>query len=92
MVSRSRYPLFHRFYWKTGQTSRKLGASAVVVEGKEAGGHLGTTQSLREILPEVRDSVSIPIIAAGGIMTAQDMAEVFELGANGVQMGIRFAA
>jgi nitronate monooxygenase len=77
---------------KLAKLAEKLGASAVVVEGKEAGGHLGTTQSLREILPEVRASVSIPIIAAGGIMTAQDMAEVFELGASGVQMGIRFAA
>ena len=77
---------------KLARISEKLGASAVVVEGKEAGGHLGTDESVRKILPEVKKAVSIPVIAAGGIVTGRDMAEVFHLGADGVQIGTRFAA
>lgn len=77
---------------KLAKISEKLGASAIVVEGKEAGGHLGTPYSLKEILPEVKKSVNIPVIAAGGIVDGRDAAEVFKLGADGVQMGIRFAA
>jgi len=77
---------------KLAKLSESLGASAVVVEGKEAGGHLGTLESMRKILPEVRKVVSIPVIAAGGIIDAQDIKEAFDLGADGVQMGIRFAA
>lgn len=77
---------------KLAKISEKLGASAVVVEGKEAGGHLGTDNSLKEILPLVKKAVSIPVIAAGGIVDVYDLKEAFELGADGVQMGIRFAA
>jgi NAD(P)H-dependent flavin oxidoreductase YrpB (nitropropane dioxygenase family) len=77
---------------KLAQISEKLGAAAVIVEGKEAGGHLGTDQSVRRLLPEIKSSVSIPVIAAGGIVDADDVKEVLELGADGVQMGIRFAA
>ncbi|MHC1758672.1 MAG: NAD(P)H-dependent flavin oxidoreductase [Negativicutes bacterium] len=77
---------------KLARISEVLGASAVIVEGKEAGGHLGTDRSMRVIVPEVRDVVKIPIIGAGGVMTGKDIVEVLRLGANGVQMGIRFAA
>lgn len=77
---------------KLAAISEKLGASAVVVEGKEAGGHLGTSRSMREILPEVRKAVKIPVIGAGGVITGKDIVEVLRLGANGVQMGTRFAA
>jgi len=77
---------------KLAKISERLGASAVVVEGKEAGGHLGTDESVRKLVPEVKEAVSIPVIAAGGIVTGRDMAEVFKLGADGVQIGIRFAA
>ncbi|MFZ5943778.1 MAG: NAD(P)H-dependent flavin oxidoreductase [Bacillota bacterium] len=77
---------------KLAKVSEGLGASAVVVEGKEAGGHLGTMDSMREIVPKVKAAVSIPVIAAGGIIDALDMKEAFSLGADGVQMGIRFAA
>jgi NAD(P)H-dependent flavin oxidoreductase YrpB (nitropropane dioxygenase family) len=77
---------------KLAKISEGLGASAVVVEGKEAGGHLGTEESMRTIVPKVKTAVTIPVIAAGGIVDAQDMKEAFELGADGVQMGIRFAA
>ncbi|MDR3270892.1 MAG: nitronate monooxygenase [Peptococcaceae bacterium] len=76
---------------KLAKISEKLGAAAVVVEGREAGGHLGTDRSMREILPEVRQSVSIPVIGAGGVVDGQDIAEVLQLGADGVQMGTRFA-
>lgn len=77
---------------KLAKIAEKLGASAVIVEGKEAGGHLGTVFSMREIVPIVRKAVSIPVIAAGGIVEGKDIVEAFKLGANGVQMGIRFAA
>jgi len=77
---------------KLARTSEKLGASAVVVEGKDAGGHLGTDRGVYEILEEVIPVVDIPVIAAGGIMTADDMKKAFSLGAKGVQLGTLFAA
>jgi len=77
---------------RLAKLAEKMGAAAVVVEGKEAGGHLGTDQSMREILPEVKAAVKIPVIAAGGIVEGQDIVEVLRLGADGVQMGTRFAA
>ena len=51
---------------KLAKISEKLGASAIVVEGTEAGGHLGTQQSIKEILPEIVKAVHIPVVAAGG--------------------------
>lgn len=77
---------------KLAKISQSLGASAVVVEGAEAGGHLGTNRSSRLIVPEVRAAVNIPVIGAGGVLHGEDIAEMFRLGANGVQMGSRFAA
>lgn len=77
---------------KLAVMAEKLGASAIVVEGKEAGGHLGTERSMREILPEVRQAVSLPVIGAGGVIDGADIAEVISLGADGVQLGTRFAA
>lgn len=67
----------------------KFGADAVIVEGMEAGGHIGqlTTMSL---VPQVVDSVEIPVIAAGGIGDGRGIAAAFMLGAEGVQMGTRF--
>lgn len=67
----------------------KFGADAVIVEGMEAGGHIGqlTTMSL---VPQVVDAVNIPVIAAGGIGDGRGMAASFMLGAEGVQMGTRF--
>ncbi len=72
--------------------AEKLGAAAVVAEGKEAGGHLGTDRPMKEILPEVKAAIRIPVIAAGGIVDGQDLKEVLEMGADGVQMGTCFAA
>ncbi|PKM82605.1 MAG: 2-nitropropane dioxygenase [Firmicutes bacterium HGW-Firmicutes-14] len=77
---------------KLAMLSQKLGAAAVVVEGKEAGGHLGTTVSMKEIVPMVKQAVSIPVIAAGGIIDGKAIKDAFKLGADAVQMGTRFAA
>ncbi|MGF7047323.1 NAD(P)H-dependent flavin oxidoreductase YrpB (nitropropane dioxygenase family) [Paenibacillus sp. DS2015] len=77
---------------KVARLSERLGASAVVVEGHEAGGHLGTDRPLFDILPEVVEAVKIPVIAAGGIMTGEDIAKAMQLGASGVQIGTRFVA
>lgn len=70
--------------------AEKSGAAAMVAEGFEAGGHLGTDRSIKSILPEIRQAVKIPVIAAGGITDGYDMAEMIRLGADGVQMATRF--
>lgn len=77
---------------KVAKMAEKLGAAAVVAEGTEAGGHLGTDRSVREILPEVKAAVKIPVIAAGGIVDGKGIAEMIRLGADGVQMATRFVA
>jgi len=79
-------------YAKLAKISERLGASAIVVEGTEAGGHLGTQRSIKDILPEILSVVNIPVIAAGGAITGSDVADLYKLGASGVQMGSRFAA
>lgn len=76
---------------KLAKIAEKLGAAAVIVEGKEAGGHLGTDRSMRDILPEVKAAVKIPVIGAGGVIDGQDIIDVLNIGADGVQMGTRFA-
>ncbi|EKD34983.1 MAG: 2-nitropropane dioxygenase NPD [uncultured bacterium] len=72
--------------------AEKLGAAAVIVEAKEAGGHLGTDKPLREIFPPIRDVIkNIPLIAAGGITDGYEMAEMMDkYGADGVQIASRF--
>ncbi|NOX25389.1 MAG: nitronate monooxygenase [Deltaproteobacteria bacterium] len=72
--------------------AERLGAAAVIVEAKEAGGHLGTERPLREIFPEIRKVVSkVPLIAAGGITNGHEMAEMMDkYGADGIQIATRF--
>ncbi len=77
---------------KLAKISQRLGATAIVVEGKEAGGHLGTDQSIKSIIPNIVKAVDIPVIAAGGVLHGQDIADFIKMGASGVQMGSRFAA
>ncbi len=75
-----------------GKLAERSGADAIVVEAKEAGGHLGTDRALRDLFPEVRKVVKkVPLIAAGGISTGRDIAEMIgKFGADGVQMATRF--
>jgi len=69
------------------------GVDAVVAEGFEAGGHNGREETTTLcLIPAVRDVISIPLIAAGGIADGRSMLAAFALGAEGVQMGSRFAA
>lgn len=70
----------------------RLGAAAIVVEGTEAGGHLGTDRPIREVLREVRQATDLPVIAAGGVANGEEAADLFALGAQGVQLATRFLA
>ena len=72
--------------------AREAGVDAVVAEGFEAGGHNGREETTTmALVPQVRAAVSIPLIAAGGIATGRGMLAAFALGAEGIQMGTRFA-
>ena len=67
----------------------RKGATAVIAEGGESGGHVGDLTTMT-LVPQVADAVDIPVIAAGGIGDGRGMAAAFMLGALGVQMGTRF--
>lgn len=67
----------------------RSGATAVVAEGGESGGHIGETTTMA-LVPQVVDAVEIPVIAAGGICDGRGIAAALMLGAVGVQMGTRF--
>ena len=69
----------------------RLGADAVVAEGTEAGGHIGELTTMA-LVPSVAAAVSIPVIAAGGIVDGRGMLAAFALGAEGVQCGTVFLA
>ncbi len=74
------------------QKSAQAGVDAIVAEGFEAGGHNGREETTTLVLiPQVTKAVDIPVIAAGGIATGAAMAACFALGAEGVQIGTRFA-
>jgi enoyl-[acyl-carrier protein] reductase II len=64
----------------------RSGADALVVEGTEAGGHIGETSTMT-LIPQVVDAVKIPVIAAGGIADHRGLDAAFILGAKGVQLG-----
>ncbi len=68
---------------------QELGATAVIAEGAESGGHVGDTHTMA-LVPQVVDAVSIPVLAAGGIFDGRGAAAAFMLGACGVQVGTRF--
>jgi enoyl-[acyl-carrier protein] reductase II len=73
-----------------GRKLIKQGVSALVIEGHEAGGHIGpvsTSVLAQEILPEIRD---VPVFVAGGIGRGEVIASFLEMGASGVQLGTRF--
>lgn len=67
----------------------RSGADALVVEGGEAGGHIGDLTTM-VLVPQVVDAVSLPVIAAGGIGDGRGVSAAFMLGASGVQVGTRF--
>lgn len=77
---------------RVAKLAQRFGASAVVVEGCEAGGHLGTDRPMLDLLPEILEAVTVPVIGAGGVVTGADIKAVLDAGASGVQMGTRFAA
>lgn len=73
--------------------AQEAGVDAVVAEGFEAGGHNGREETTTfTLIPMVKEQIKIPLIAAGGIATGRGMLAAMVLGADGVQMGSRFAA
>lgn len=78
---------------RQAQKAESLGADAVIAVGQEGGGHLGRTDTGTFVLiPRVVDSVSIPVIASGGIGDGRGLIAALALGAEGIEMGTRFIA
>jgi enoyl-[acyl-carrier protein] reductase II len=78
---------------KQAKKAHEVGCHAVVAEGFEAGGHNGVDElTTLTLVPMVVDAVPIPVMGAGGIADGRQMAAVMALGAEGVQVGTRFAA
>jgi len=85
---------------KLARISKKLGANVIIVESGEAGGHLGTDQPIRTLIPEIRQALDaepdlpgvgkVTLVAAGGVTSGADIMEMMSLGASGVQMATRF--
>ena len=73
--------------------AQEAGVDAIVAEGFEAGGHNGREETTTlTLIPMVKQKINIPLIAAGGIATGRGMLAAMVLGADGIQMGSRFAA
>ena len=73
--------------------AQEAGVDAIVAEGFEAGGHNGREETTTfTLIPMVKEQINIPLIAAGGIATGRGMLAAMVLGADGIQMGSRFAA
>jgi len=78
---------------KFAKKCEEAGVDAIVAEGFEAGGHNGKEETTTMVLiPMIREVVSVPLIAAGGIGTGRGMLAAMALGAEGVQIGSRFVA
>ena len=78
---------------KFAQKAEEAGVDAIVAEGFEAGGHNGRDETTTlTLIPAVKEKISIPLIAAGGIATGRAMLAIMVLGADGVQVGSRFVA
>lgn len=72
--------------------SKEAGVDAIVAEGFEAGGHNGREETTTfTLIPSVRDAIDLPLIAAGGVASGKSMLAALNLGADGVQVGSRFA-
>lgn len=83
--------------WQTGSAAEaraavEAGCEFVVVQGTEAGGHIRGTQPLDEVLAETIASVDVPVLAAGGVGTAQRLSALLAAGAVAVAVGTRFVA
>ena len=83
--------------WQVGSLEEALaaeraGCDLVVAQGTEAGGHVRGKTSLLPLLSEVLDALRVPVLAAGGIATARDLAAVLACGASGARIGTRFVA
>ena len=68
---------------------QELGATAVIAEGAESGGHVGDLHTM-SLVPQVVDALDIPVLAAGGLFDGRSAAAAFMLGACGIQLGTRF--
>jgi len=78
---------------KFAKKCEEAGVDAIVAEGFEAGGHNGFEETTTMcLIPQVKDAVSLPLIAAGGIGSGRAMMAAMALGADGIQIGSRFAA
>ncbi len=82
---------------RVAKRGEDMGAAAIVIEGEDAGGHLGFPKShpfrkTIDIVKEVVKEIKIPVIAAGGIFNGRDIVEMLKAGAKGVQMATRFVA
>lgn len=74
------------------RVAEHAGAQVLIVQGVEAGGHVRGTIALADLLPAVAQSVSLPLLAAGGLADGTDLADVMALGAQGAVYGTAFAA
>ncbi|MBA9041808.1 enoyl-[acyl-carrier protein] reductase II [Bacillus aryabhattai] len=78
---------------RQAQKAEELGADAVMAVGQEGGGHLGRDDiGTMVLIPRVVESVSIPVLASGGIGDGRGLLAAFALGAEGIEMGTRFIA
>ncbi len=83
--------------WQVGsrdeaKAAADAGCDVVIAQGTEAGGHVRAKESLEEVLADVLGAVVVPVVAAGGIGTAQRVKEVLDAGASAVRIGTRFVA